>query len=480
MCYRKPGPRCSTVAKQRLERAERRLQEAGGQLRQSLERGDSTEINDARLVERDCFRQKTRAQLEYDLTSDGIAERRSKGEEALADRYQATRDRLLHSVGSAPSDAHHDSDADADTDRCPECGRFVASSGSCDCAQGEAVGNAIQAAMDPDVARAEYDSGAEKVKALQAEIEKGVEQLVTSENWQTYLDTQAKFHNYSFQNTLLIMMQRPDAERVAGFHTWKAVDRSVNKGEKGIFILRPMLKDVPLEDRNGNPVIDENGKRKKGKRLIGFGGTYVFDVKQTSGKDLPRVVHQLDGAAPAGMREDAEQAIRDMGYTLEYSDVPMSANGYTDFENKKIVIAGDRPDLQQCKTLFHEIGHARMHNDPELRGKYHSGPGGCRGQWEIEAESFAYVAMRAQGVDNVGDYSFGYAAGWGKGDTKEIRKTAERVQKESRGFFETVKLRNLNLAVSELPEAKAAAKEAASRPRKKTTKKRTSRARKAA
>ena len=91
----------------------------------------------------------------------------------------------------------------------------------------------------------DMDSILESLKA-------GVEELFTSERYADYLKTMAKFHNYSFNNTLLIAMQRPDATLVTGYKIWQSMGRQVNKGEKGITIIAP----APVKSKNKRKVLD--------------------------------------------------------------------------------------------------------------------------------------------------------------------------------------------------------------------------------
>ena len=63
----------------------------------------------------------------------------------------------------------------------------------------------------------------EKTAELLERLKAQVATLTTEDRWRRYLAVQSTFHGYSFRNTLLIMVQRPDATRVAGFHAWKAL-----------------------------------------------------------------------------------------------------------------------------------------------------------------------------------------------------------------------------------------------------------------
>jgi N-terminal domain of anti-restriction factor ArdC len=80
----------------------------------------------------------------------------------------------------------------------------------------------------------------------------GIARLTTSETWQHWLEVQGRFHRYSFNNTLLIQLQRPEATQVADFHAWRKLGRNVRKGEKGIWILAPMTYKVTDSDDQEN------------------------------------------------------------------------------------------------------------------------------------------------------------------------------------------------------------------------------------
>ena len=60
----------------------------------------------------------------------------------------------------------------------------------------------------------------QKVQEITDKLEEGLTELFESEKYTTYLSTMSKFHNYSFNNTLLIAMQKPEATLVAGYKAW--------------------------------------------------------------------------------------------------------------------------------------------------------------------------------------------------------------------------------------------------------------------
>jgi hypothetical protein len=111
----------------------------------------------------------------------------------------------------------------------------------------------------------------EAVDFLVAALESGHSEVLTA-----YLGAMAKFRNYSFGNIMLIARQKPDATHVAGYRTWTSLGRFVRRGEKGIFILAPMIgrrstKDVAPDERSQDATTE--GQR----TLYGFRAVYVFD-----------------------------------------------------------------------------------------------------------------------------------------------------------------------------------------------------------
>lgn len=252
-----------------------------------------------------------------------------------------------------------------------------------------------------------------KVDAALATLEAGVSQLVSSEAWADYLAFQARFHRYSFNNVMLIKIQRPDATKVAGFNAWKAMGRSVRKGEKGIAILAPMRRTA--ED-------EKTGEKRSW--IGGFKVEHVFDVSQTDGEPLPaHPASLLDGDGDAALMGALVAQATGAGFTVELADeCDGGANGWTNFGTRTVRVDGRLPEAQRVKTMAHELAHVLMHDpaDPDLPSS--------RGLIEVEAESVAFIVLHAMGYD-AGDYSFGYVAGWAGSDVKAIQKVASRAQR---------------------------------------------------
>jgi hypothetical protein len=245
----------------------------------------------------------------------------------------------------------------------------------------------------------------------------GVEAIATSDQWLAYLAVAAKFTRYSANNTFLIMMQRPDATRVAGFHTWKSLGRSVKKGASGIAILCPCVRRTTVEDK-------ESGETSAHARVAGFRVGYVFDVADTEGEDLPddclNVVHPV-GVAPEGMWDTLVQRIEEAGFTVrfgpEHDEALGAAWGCTHFGDRTVTVKSSADPAGACKTLAHELAHVLLHSNHLYEH---------RGTVEVEAESVAYIVSAAWGLDT-SSYSTGYLTAWSGGDVAAVTATATKV-----------------------------------------------------
>ncbi len=271
---------------------------------------------------------------------------------------------------------------------------------------------------------------ADKLTALHARLAEQVAALRSGADWRAWLQVARRFHTYSFSNTLLIAAQRPDATTVAGYRAWQALGRQVDKGERGIGILAPVLRR-PRQDRRSidpqrpddpaKPIEADTGEPDgRPGRLAGFRVAYVWDVAQTSGRPLPEQPRPqlLAGHAPPGLWESLTGLVTGRGFTVERGDCG-PANGITDFTARTVRVRGDVDDAQAVKTLAHEAGHVLLHDpaDPaDLGGSTVTSAGFCRGTVEVEAESLAYLVAAAHGLAT-DDYTFPYVTGWAAGIT---------------------------------------------------------------
>ena len=284
---------------------------------------------------------------------------------------------------------------------------------------------------------AESKTEKQKVQEITEKLEQGIKELFESEKYKTYLNTMSKFHNYSFNNTMLIAMQKPDATLVAGFKAWqKNFDRHVKKGEKGIRILAPAPYKIKEEQEKLDPVTGEIMLDKNGMpiteeveiKIPAFRVVPVFDVSQTDGKEFPDIgVNELSGSVED--YEDFMQALTEVSpVPITYEDIEGEANGYFHTTDHRIAIQEGMSQSQTVKTAIHEVAHAKLH-DREQNQDIDAVLDKDRNTKEVEAESVAYTVCQHFVIDT-SDYSFGYIAGWSSDrDMKELKSSLDTIRK---------------------------------------------------
>ena len=278
----------------------------------------------------------------------------------------------------------------------------------------------------------------DRLKEITDRLEQGILEVFESERYKEYLRVMSKFHHYSFNNTILIALQKPDASLIAGFNAWKNTHgRTVKKGEKGIRIIAPApfkvkqetekldpKTNMPLVGADGNAITEE-----KEITIPAYKVVSVFDVSQTEGKELPSIgVDELTG--DVSQYEDFFTALKKASpVPIALEHIEGSAHGYYHLAEKRIAIDDNMSELQTLKTAIHEIAHAKLHdidlNAPKEEKENHPN----QRTREVEAESVAYTVCQHYGLDT-SDYSFGYVAGWSSG--KELS--------ELKGSLETIRL----------------------------------------
>ena len=299
-----------------------------------------------------------------------------------------------------------------------------------------------------DAVKPEKKTRAQAVKEITEKLQQGLEELFDSEKFKSYLDTMSKFYHYSFNNSLLIAMQKPGATLVASYRSWqKNFSRNVNKGEKGIRILAPTPYKIKEERAiinplSGLPMLDEKGDVQTEEvevSLTGFKVAYVFDVSQTSGEPLPEMgveellqsvddyqifMEALENAAPV---------------PLEMREVDGGTKGYFSPTEQKIVIQSGMGESQTVKTAVHEIVHSLLHDSGHARMEgVDATEKKDRNTKEVEAEAVAYTVCQHFGIDT-SDYSFAYVAGWSSGrEMTELKKSMETIQKTAAELIDRI------------------------------------------
>ena len=277
---------------------------------------------------------------------------------------------------------------------------------------------------------------AEKLKEITDRLEQGIAELFDSERYKEYLKVMSKFHNYSFRNTVLIAMQKPDASLLAGFSAWKNnFERNVMRGQKGIKIIAPSPYKIKqemqkIDPHTQKPIIGKDGKpvtEEKEITIPAYKVVSVFDVSQTEGKELPDIaVDELTG--DVDRYKDFFAALEKTSpVPIAFENIEGGSHGYYHLEDKRIAINEGMSELQTLKTAIHEIAHAKLH-DVDLNAPPEQQNRVDRHTCEVEAESVAYTVCQHFGLDT-SDYSFGYVAGWSSGkEMTELKASLETIQ----------------------------------------------------
>ena len=209
----------------------------------------------------------------------------------------------------------------------------------------------------------------DKLNELTDKLEAGIKEVFSSQKYKDYLKVMSRFHGYSYNNTMLILLQKPDARLLAGYKTWQGMERNVKKGEHGISILAPSKKRFtkymdkidkdtrkPVLDQDGNPV-----KVPKEIEYLTFYPTTIFDISQTEGKPLPVMAEELNGQVTDygiimdSLKETAPAPIR-------FESWEESKRGYFSPLLNEIVIKSGMSELQTVKTGIHETAHSILHS----------------------------------------------------------------------------------------------------------------------
>ena len=269
----------------------------------------------------------------------------------------------------------------------------------------------------------------EKIELLTKQLEDGVKAFSNSEEYKKYLSFMSRFHNYSFTNSMIIFLTKPESTLCASFTTWKAAKRFVKKGEKGIPIFCPAFKKIeePVIDKQGKPMYDSDGKAiTETKMLPRYTLGYTYDVSQTDGEPLPELTKELKGdVADFEKMSAAIQSCTTAPVTFE--KIPGSAKGFYSPSEHRIAIQKGMSDLQTLKTMVHECAHSLCDTiEKKNNGELLADTFGK----ETRAESVAFVVCSHFGIDT-SDYSFPYVTSWSTKDFKELRDEMSNIQQVS-------------------------------------------------
>ena len=238
-----------------------------------------------------------------------------------------------------------------------------------------------------------------------------------SDTLRQYLAAMGRFHRYSLRNAMLIALQKPEAQHVAGFWTWRRLGRAVRKGERGIAILAPVVRR-PRRDRQesdaGGTEADVNLLSDDHDVVVRFRGTYVFDVSQTDGKPLPEFARTTGD--PGAHLEKLRAYVAGRAIEMSFSQDIAPARGMS--ADGRIVLLPNMDPAEEFSVLVHEYAHERLHGRAErLKGN--------KTVRETEAEAVAYAVCTAIGLQT-NTASADYIRLW-DGDHKTLAASLTRV-----------------------------------------------------
>jgi hypothetical protein len=253
-----------------------------------------------------------------------------------------------------------------------------------------------------------------------------------SETLTAYLNAMARFHSYSFGNILQIARQRPTATRVAGIRTWNEMGRFVNKGEKGIQILAPMM--GYRRRKGGDDESERESETKPHPVLIGFRAVYVFDVAQTDGTDLPKFDHNITGEV-GEHRDRLIEFLAQQNILLEFNEKIAPALGVS--YGGKIALLPGQSKAEEFVSLVHETAHELLHK-AERRTMT------TQTVRETEAEAVAFIVGQAIGLE-MGNVSSDYIQMYA-GNAALLAESLEVIQRTASTILRAIRLEEATTA----------------------------------
>lgn len=254
-------------------------------------------------------------------------------------------------------------------------------------------------------------------------MKQGVQELLTSEGWQKWAAMRARLHSYSFNNTLLILAQYPEASVVASGKFWMQHERRMLKGSRALRVFAPLFRRPTNEEIAA-------GRSPEDKVLYSYKLVPVFDISQTEGEPLPELdVQPMTGDSHVAYLRPLEKLAQSLGFSVSFEMLSGEMGGYCDAKAQHIAIRRDASANAQVRTLIHEIAHALGVSYTEY-GREHA---------EVIVETATFIVTTSIGLDTTGT-SIPYVTSWGEADAvKAIEKFAGIVDKVARQIERAVK-----------------------------------------
>ncbi|MGH2868775.1 MAG: ArdC-like ssDNA-binding domain-containing protein [Solirubrobacteraceae bacterium] len=258
------------------------------------------------------------------------------------------------------------------------------------------------------------DEEREQRRAEQRELVRlSIEQLRSSDGWQSYLRARAHFRCYSPRNVLMILCQHPTAIRVAGFRAWLDLGWCPVKGSKAIRIWAPCPPSGKQLHAWRDAGADPDKRPRTGWRLAS-----VFAQDQVSELPPPATPAPLE-APIAEIRGDSHEALisrlvdlaEEIDYTVQISDTG-PADGSCNAKTRTLKLSERLQPNGQLVALIHELAHALVAVDPDA-------PTLDYAQGELIAESIAFCCAETIELDSSAN-SIPYLAGWAESASLDV------------------------------------------------------------
>lgn len=229
-----------------------------------------------------------------------------------------------------------------------------------------------------------------------------------------FLAFRSHFHEYSFNNTVLIWMQRPSARYCKGFRTWLKHGRRVREGECGLVVFAPIVRRPTKAEIGAGADPDE-------KTVAGYKTAVTFDYEQTEAVTDDALVYvppvpRLAAEAPAGLVARLEAVAVGIGYAVQYRTETGYADGWCNSRDRVITVSSSLGAADRASVLCHELAHALAHTPAVVTA---DGAQTTRAQKELQAEGASFVALSALGLDT-GRSSLPYLRSWASGDDEKL------------------------------------------------------------
>ena len=283
-----------------------------------------------------------------------------------------------------------------------------------------------QERRDENMPRKNEDKEQWKQELLQ-KAETQLEEMSDSESFKKYLNTLAKFPNYSVNNVLLIQAQNPQATLVSGYKDWqKKFNRHVNKGAKALYITAPIIKTLNEEEKKKYNTTED-------KAIVAYRYVPVFDIANTTGEPVltahdfitnEYTTEQTEIFCTSKLNKVAEHIEKEYGISISFKPLDKDIGGYYRPKDHTIALNSLNSKTEQLKTLFHEFAHSQLHNTKALKELDEPL---TRAHKEAQAESVAYLSMQTMGIDTSG-YSVGYISTWAQ-DKDLMKQSLQEIKK---------------------------------------------------